>query len=222
MKIARTTRLLAMSMAAVGFLIPQSLPAAAPMTCPTKPVAPAVQANKAFLAVPTSRTAPAAGQKLADPKQSANQLSRATKAKSKTLMQDVALHKGGTLKGQLVDPGGKPISDATVALLQNNRQLATTLTSKQGEFTFTGLRGGIYEVVTSDSNHLYRLWAPGTAPNSSGQIAQVVSGQPILRGQHAVAKVGQWLTSPLGLTAAVATAVAVPVALHNSDRDSAD
>ncbi|MBN2295319.1 MAG: carboxypeptidase regulatory-like domain-containing protein [Pirellulales bacterium] len=216
MKITRIIRLSVVSMAATGFMIPQSILAAAPTACPTKPVTPAIQANNTFFAIPTASSASATETK------PVKQPSVAAKPKNKSLMRDVALQKDGVLNGKLVDPNGKPISKAKVSLLQNNRHLASTVTGKHGEFTFKGLRGGVYQVVTSDSDHLYRLWAPGTAPKSSGQIAQIVSGQPILRGQHTVAKVGQWLTSPLGLTAAAATAVAVPVALHNSDRDPSE
>lgn len=185
MKIARVIRLVAVSIAAAGFFLPQSLSAAASHN-------------------PASR------------------VSAPAKAKNKSLMQDLALQKGGTLEGQLVDTSGTPISGAAVSLLQNNRKLASTVTDKQGEFTFTGLRGGIYQVATADSNRLYRLWAAGTAPKSAGQVAQVIAGQPVLRGQRTMGRMGQWLTSPLGLTAVVATAVAVPVALHNSDRDPAE
>ncbi len=146
----------------------------------------------------------------------------ATKAKPKPLMQDVGLQKGGTLMGQLVGPSGTPIAEAKVSLLQNNRELANTITDKQGKFSFTHLRGGVYQLVTADSNQLYRLWAAGTAPKSAGQVAQVIAGQPVMRGQYTMGRVGQWLTSPLGLAAVAATAVAVPVALHNSDRDPSE
>ncbi len=197
MKIARTIRLLAVSMAAAGCILPQSLLAAAPQK-------------------------PAISQKPVAPQKPVIQSSRAAKAKSMVLMRDVALQKGGTLLGQFVDPNGTPISGAAVSLLQNNRQLANTITDKQGKFTFTGIRGGIYQVVTADSNRLYRLWAAGTAPKSAGQVAQVVAGLPVMRAQHTMGRLGKWLTSPLGLTAVAATAVAVPVALHNSGRDSAE
>ena len=146
----------------------------------------------------------------------------AAKAIPRPLMQDVGLQKGGTLMGQLVCPSGTPVAGAKISLLQNNRELAKTITDKQGKFSFAGLRGGVYRLVTADSDGLYRLWAAGTAPKSTGQIAQVVAGGPVMRGQYTMGRVGKWLTSPVGLAAVAATAVAVPVALHNSDRDPSE
>ena len=221
MKIAETIRLLAVSMAAVGFLLPQPSVAATPVavaqaTHPTTTVTPAIQANQAFFAVPTARTAQAVQQK------PVALAAHAAKAKRKTLTQDVALQQGGVLMGQLVDTSGTPISATPVSLLQNNLELANTITDNRGRFTFKALHGGIYQVVTPNSNRLYRLWAAGTAPKSAGQVAQIVAGQPVMRGQHTMGRMGKWLTSPLGLTAVAATAVAVPVALHNSNRDPAE
>ena len=143
----------------------------------------------------------------------------------KALSEDVALQKGGVLMGRLVDPGGAPIVGATNSLLYNNRVVAHAQTDKQGGFTFSRLRGGVYQVAAPDTRRLYRLWAAGTAPKSAGQVARVVAGQSVMRGQYTRGRVGRWLRSPLGMTAVAAmaaTAVAVPVALHNSDREPSD
>lgn len=158
----------------------------------------------------------------------ATQPARAQKrAPSKSLTEDVALQKGGILVGRLVDSSGAPIAGAPISLLYSSRVVAKAQTNKQGKFTFSRLRGGVYQVAAPDAQQLYRLWATGTAPKAAGQVAHLVAGQPVVRGQYTSGqytggRMGRWLRNPLCLTAIAATAIAVPVALHNSDRDSAD
>ena len=152
---------------------------------------------------------------------------KAIEAPHKALTEDVALQKGGVLVGRLVDYSGAPIAAAPISLLYNNRVVATAQTDKQGGFIFSRLRGGVYRVATPDTQRLYRLWAAGTAPKAAEQVALVVAGQSVVRGQHAKGqntkgRGGKWLRSPLCLAAVAATAVAVPVALNKSGCDSSD
>ena len=203
MKIAKMLRTLVVVTAALGFLLPNSLLAAA-------------QPAKASHKTPVAR--------------------------NQTLTRDVALQKGGVLQGRFVDAGDGsasdgstsdgstsdvPIAGAPISLLYNNRVVARTQTDKQGRFTFSRLRGGVYQVAAPDTQQLYRLWAAGTAPKAAEQVARVVAGQSVVRGQHAngqntKGQVGKWLKSPLCLAAVAATAIAVPVALNQSGCDSSD
>ena len=202
-KIAKVTRTLVVVTAALGFLLPNSLLAAA-------------QPAKASHKTPVAR--------------------------NQTLVQDVALQKGGVLQGRFVNSSDGlasnglasdgsasdgPIAEAPISLLYNNQVVAKAKTDKQGRFTFSRLRGGVYQVTAPDTQQLYRLWAAGTAPKAAEQVALVVAGQSVVRGQHAKGqntkgRGGKWLRSPLCLAAVAATAVAVPVALNKSGCDSSD
>lgn len=137
------------------------------------------------------------------------------------LVQDVALQEGGVFNGSLVDGKGSPISAANLTLLRDNNPLSVAKTDQQGKFAFKGLQGGIYQLTAPNTFRVYRLWAEGTSPKNASQVAHVVAGQDVARGQTTAGRVKKIITSPLGITAIVATAIAVPVALHNSDRGSA-
>lgn len=129
---------------------------------------------------------------------------------------DIALHDGGALVGQVVDAQNIAKVNVRVSLQDiKGQELASAVTDQQGHFTIPGLKGGVYQVVTSQGRGIYRLWAPGTAPPSAQQGALIVTGGDIIRGFEPGA-FGSFITHPLVLGAIVATAIAVPVALHNS------
>ncbi len=64
---------------------------------------------------------------------------------------------------------------------------------------------------------IYRLWAPETAPPAAGKSALIVSDATAVRGQ--ATRLGQFLANPLVIAGIVATAVAVPVAVHEYRKD---
>lgn len=96
---------------------------------------------------------------------------------------DVSLMPGGKLDGFLVDEQGRPLQKSDVIVRQGRRVLGRTLTGAKGEFTFKGLRGGIYEVVSDRGQQVFRLWTPGTAPKSSRGTALIVARSQVVRGQ---------------------------------------
>ncbi|MEP6923515.1 MAG: carboxypeptidase regulatory-like domain-containing protein [Pyrinomonadaceae bacterium] len=55
----------------------------------------------------------------------------------------------GSLRGQVVDPNGAIIPNATVILTNGNGIEKTVVTNNQGEYTLTGLPAGIYTVKAS-------------------------------------------------------------------------
>jgi hypothetical protein len=99
-------------------------------------------------------------------------------------------------------------------LLQNNQEIARVTTDEAGRFAITGLRGGQYNLVTLDATTPCRLWSEGTAPPSAKPSLQVYGGD-LIRGQHF--RVRNVITSPIFIGAAVGTAIAVPLALHNRE-----
>jgi len=151
---------------------------------------------------------------------------------------DVALADGGLLIGQVVDPQGSALPKVPVSLRNGNRQIAAAETDANGQFAVRGIPGGVYQAVAAGGHATFRLWAPGTAPPSSRRSLLLIAGQRAVRGQCSEPGCGECgecdeppceprcgrlaflLANPWVVAGIVATAVAVPVAIHNSDRPS--
>jgi len=139
-------------------------------------------------------------------------------------ISDVALGSGGLLTGRVVDKHLGPCADIDVAIQVDGRAVATTRTDADGVFAVTGLRGGVHRVVTSDASQLLRLWADGTAPPRAARSAEIVRGADVVRGQWGgrtpyVHKAAMLATNPFLVGGIIATAVAVPVIIHNTGDD---
>lgn len=130
---------------------------------------------------------------------------------------DVALRDGGTLVGQMVDGQNIPKTNIRVALQDaQNHEVAAATTNQQGYFTMSGLRSGVYQVVTPQGRQVYRLWQPGMAPPSAQSGILLVADGNTVRGVAGNGTLKTLLTNPLVIGGVVATAVAVPVALSNN------
>ena len=144
---------------------------------------------------------------------------------------DVALDAGGTLHGRVVDVQGNPLGGTAVAIRHLDRELARTISDESGRFRLTGLRGGVYGIVAGQSGTVFRLWIPNTAPPSAQPAALVVVGgeQTLAQGgcgpwgcdpsrpaRQTCDRLKCWLANPLVIAGIIATAVAIPVALHNA------
>ena len=125
---------------------------------------------------------------------------------------DVALRDGGVLVGQMVNGQNAPQSGVRVSLQDvQNREVAAAVTDHQGSFAISGVRGGVYQVVTSQSRQVYRVWSPGIAPPSAQQgVLLVTPGQTVRGVLGDGTGIGPWGGALIG--AGIATAVAVPVA----------
>ncbi len=99
------------------------------------------------------------------------------------VVDDVALAGGGRLQGLVLDPRRVPQAGVCVVLRRSGRQVGRVVTGSAGEFALTGLRGGLYQLVTPWSSRLVRLWTPGTAPPSARQAAVLVVPHTVVRGQ---------------------------------------
>ncbi len=105
-------------------------------------------------------------------------------SKSQTpVTTDVSLAKGGTFTGQVVNAQGKGLDGATVSVQQAGREVARTVTNKEGHFAVTNLKGGTYEVVAGQSRNTYRFWAANAAPPSAKSQTLIVSDAQVSRGQ---------------------------------------
>lgn len=130
---------------------------------------------------------------------------------------DVGLHDGGVLFGQVVDAQGKPQTKLSVSLVQKEKVVATATTDAAGYFTATKVPAGTYQVVAGETQGVYRLWAPKTAPPAAQPGAMLVVGQGPVRAQ--TGPIGYWLGKPWVVAGLIAAAIAIPVAIHNHQID---
>jgi hypothetical protein len=141
---------------------------------------------------------------------------------------DVAMSDGEVLHGQVVDLQRGDVAGLPVAVRAQDRQVATATTSADGTFGIRGLKGGVYQVTAGKGHGIYRLWSAGTAPPAAQRAAIVytqnstVDGNVVVYTQNGNGSGGlkSFLTNPLVIAGAVATAIAVPVALANSHHAS--
>ena len=97
---------------------------------------------------------------------------------------DVALGRGGSLQGQIVDAQGAAIPGITVTIFNRKQELARTVTNQEGNFAFTGLRGGLYMVSAQGQDTVKRLWSESTAPPTARSGILLVSHDSLaVRGQ---------------------------------------
>jgi hypothetical protein len=131
------------------------------------------------------------------------------------VVSDIALANGGTLQGRLIDLQGGSVAGVPVSLRTQDRVVATTTTEKDGQFAVKGLNGGVYQVAAAQGQGVYRFWTDGTAPPSAKSGAIVYTQNSTGGGG-----IKSFLSNPLVIAGIVATAIAVPVAIANSQDSS--
>lgn len=130
-------------------------------------------------------------------------------------IRDVALRDGGYLTGQVLDAAGAPVTDTTVAVVDQGRTVATAVTDGDGRFAMKGVKAGVHQLATVKGVTVCRLWAPGTAPPAAQPDALVVNGDTVVRGTVGGGGVIGFLSNPWVLGGIVATAIAVPLVLDD-------
>ncbi len=132
---------------------------------------------------------------------------------------DVALSDGNVLVGQVVDSSGAAVAKTHVLLQRQEKAVLAMRTNKQGFFAAKGVSAGVYRLMVADSQMVYRLWAPRTAPPSAQRGALIVIGNPVVRGQYGPG-LRNMLANPWVVGGIVAAAVAIPIAIHNANDNS--
>jgi hypothetical protein len=146
-------------------------------------------------------------------------------------VSDVALDAQHALRGQALTPQGQPISNQPIVLDDGVTQVAGT-TDAQGGFQFTNVRGGTYRVQVAGNTQFLRAWSATAAPPNASQGVMVVGGGTTLLAQYCGNPVTcgspvrsgfggfrETLKNPLVVGGIVAAAIAIPVALANTDDD---
>jgi hypothetical protein len=131
---------------------------------------------------------------------------------------DVSLHDGGVLVGQVVDSNGMGVAGTSVTLQQRDKAVVALKTNKDGYFAAKGVPAGVYRVSADDAQGVCRLWAPKTAPATAQKGAMIVTGKGVARAQNGL-MIRNMLANPWIVGGIVACAVAIPVAIANSDHD---
>jgi len=149
--------------------------------------------------------------------------------------RDVVLHEGGTLIGQVLDAQGAAVVNSPVAVRSAGKEIVRVQTDQAGKFSIAGLKGGVHEVATVESQGVYRLWAPNTAPPAAQQGLMLVSNGDLVRGQNCGNGVScgsacgsgcggggggimGWVANhPIITAGVIAAAIAIPLALDDDD-----
>ncbi len=135
------------------------------------------------------------------------------------VIRDVATGSGGKLEGMVINTAGAPVADSMVVIQKAGKQVVTAKTDASGRFVAVGLTGGVYEITSGAGGNVYRLWAPTTAPPAASDGVLIIDSSDVVRGQMSVS---EFVTSEVVIIGAVAaTAIIIPVAIHNSKRDPA-
>lgn len=129
---------------------------------------------------------------------------------------DVSMDETGGLLGAVLDTNGRPLAN-TVVKVTGREWRAEAKTNKDGHFYIRGLRGGNYQFQVANATEAYRIWANKTAPPSAKPGVLIVPGDQVQRGQRPF---GEIFANPILITAIVAAAIAIPVAVHNSKSGS--
>ena len=145
---------------------------------------------------------------------------------TESVAADIALQRGAILQGQVVNSEGIGVPNEPVRLT-NGKQHWQTQTNEHGCFQLTSLRGGTYQFQAAGQKQLLRAWSAGTAPPRARQGLLVTPPTDVFRGQRVVSPTTNnffrvakhHLTNPVVITGITLTAVAIPVAIHNSDDD---
>ncbi len=141
---------------------------------------------------------------------------------------DVQLQQGGVLTGQLTDAKGAPLAGAVVVASSRTGQHRAA-TDANGRFAVAGLKGGLHRIDAAGQTAFCRAWTPGSQPPNAQTGLLLVAPGDIALGQHCGSRVGGGgygygrrshpFRNPVVMGGVVAAAIAIPVAISNSDDD---
>ena len=149
----------------------------------------------------------------AAPPAPASRTTRLVKPRAKSI-SDVKLDAEGNLHGMVVDLQGTPVSKAKVVISQGKRDLAAVSTDRLGRFSVGPLGKGTYLMKSGGQSRAVRAWTPKTAPPSAGQMALLITGSEVIRGQMPLECF--FASDAFVITGLVAAMIAIPIVLHNS------
>ncbi|MFM7057793.1 MAG: hypothetical protein ACKO2P_12815 [Planctomycetota bacterium] len=99
------------------------------------------------------------------------------------IARDVELSGAGHLTGAVCTTEGLPLSGKQVQLKYQGTVVAETTSGRDGQFAFSGVRGGVHELCVDTTTSQVRLWKHGTAPAGANRQVSVAVGDKLVRGQ---------------------------------------
>ncbi|MFM7038401.1 MAG: hypothetical protein ACKO2L_11835 [Planctomycetaceae bacterium] len=99
------------------------------------------------------------------------------------IARDVELSGAGHLTGAVCTPEGLPLTGRNVQLKYQGAVVAETTSGRDGQFAFSGVRGGVHELSVDSTSSQVRLWKHGTAPVGANRQVAVTVGDSLVRGQ---------------------------------------
>ena len=149
---------------------------------------------------------------------------------------DVSLNDQHQLVGRIVNQQGIGLGGATVHVRRHQKHMASVEANEEGVFHTGPLTGGVYQVAVAGKTVSLRVWRGSAAPPRAVKLATVVVG-PTIRAQGCTtvgcsipncdggcggaAGLGSgplgFMFPPLVIGAAVAAAIAIPLALDDDD-----
>lgn len=140
---------------------------------------------------------------------------------------DIVLTQGGVLRGYVVNGQGVAVPGTEVKLTAPNGQKVVTKADAKGRFGYQGLAGGQYTLETELGSVACRAWTAKAAPPRTATSLLMVHDAQIARGQWAappaangfVSNMKNVMTHPFAVAGIIGAAVAIPVAIHNSNDD---
>ncbi|HBN78868.1 MAG TPA: hypothetical protein DD473_24265 [Planctomycetaceae bacterium] len=97
---------------------------------------------------------------------------------SKVQIADVALTQG-MLNGKVVDSQGQIINGTVVKVSLGSKVVGSAVTNANGEFAVSNLDSGLYQVSTSQSQSVVRLWDGEVAPPAAKSKVLIVNGATV-------------------------------------------
>ncbi len=149
---------------------------------------------------------------------------------------DVSLNDQNQLVGRVVNQQGTGLNGATVHVRRHQKHIASVKANEEGVFHTGPLTGGVYQVAVAGKTVELRVWQGAAAPPRAAKLATVIVG-PTVRAQSCT-NVGcslancdgscgraaglangplRFMFHPLVIGAAVAAAIAIPLALDDDD-----
>ena len=95
---------------------------------------------------------------------------------------DIGLSQGGAFTGRVVDHTGAAMEGAEITVKQQNKEVARSVTDKNGTFAVSGMKSGVYTVASGATEGTYRVWSEKSAPPSAKEQGLLVLGQNGARG----------------------------------------
>lgn len=131
---------------------------------------------------------------------------------------DVKLTPAGSLAVVVVNAQGKLQKSTRVELQKSDStEITVGITDEAGRYQFTNLTGGVYQIRTNQGICGCRLWTNRAAPPAAAESLLIVNDR-VVRGQRPIREM--FRSDPILMTAIVAAAIAIPIAIHQSRDNS--